>query len=373
MDWAEYSYAVDLPKDTHLYTSIVLVIISWLILLPTTLYYSNQYFLHRNHIILKKRYANITMFESILLCIKLFIIPLGFYFFYDASKVNIVWFIVWNLSHFLAVSLYWCWILRFFLLMYDIKWSLAIANNQWQQIINPHYKDKSLNWYLRNKRTFGQQAYVQYRIITPIIIISTIIIWIRGVLNVVVKQGDDANPSHKSLVLLYIFIGLHGFVTVLPLISLMIIRIKLPNSYYDNFYIISEIRQIFICVFIDEIIFLVVSFYFSFDKDSANISDDMTTIIAAIEILLIDLFQWLAVLIATKWVNKKIFPIIQYKRYEIRKSSTTHYQPLVISQNDEILSLFTNDYHHNTPTHYDYIVNEKKIKLIQVLNRKKNV
>ena len=371
----DYGYKLDVDTDIHLWCSIALSFISWFILLPLVIYHSNRYFLNRNSIILKKRYANITMFESILLCIKLFIVPIGFYFFFSSISTNIIWIIIWNFSHFCAISLYWCWILRFWLLMYDIKWTLAIANNQWQQIINPHYKDKKLNWYLRNKKTFGQQKYIQYRIILPIIIISTLIIWSRAVITMIYDE-NSFDKTLKWQILFYTFMISQGIATILPLISLLIIRCKLPNSYHDNFYIISELQRIFICVFIDEVIFLIILFYFNFDKE--EISDDIKEIITATEILLIDFFQWFAVIIATFWVNRKIMPIIQYKRYEIRKSSATHYQPLVISgKDDAILSLYTNEYNNNNNGYNGYNNNNNyngmssKIKLINVLNRKK--
>ena len=110
---------------------------------------------------------------------------------------------------------------------------------------------------------------------------------------------------------MYLFIGLHGLVTLSPLVSLLTIRCKLPNKYHDNFYIISELQKIFICVFIDECIFLMVSFYFTYYKKDIN--DEMDSIVTATEILLIDFFQWIAVIIATGWVNKKTLPIYHHR------------------------------------------------------------
>eukprot|EP01084_Bolivina_argentea_P179827 310720_1 len=160
-------------KDILLCRSILIFIICDLIYAPISIYYSYQYYKHRDEIIIKKRYGQVTLYEVLFSICKLFqcgIVYLCNYALNFRGQTSIMI----GIGFCLTVGFDYCIFTRFWLLYYDIQLTVATANNTWKQLINPNFIGSKYNFFIKHKKTFGNYTWFKNHIILPLMTISWI-------------------------------------------------------------------------------------------------------------------------------------------------------------------------------------------------------
>eukprot|EP01084_Bolivina_argentea_P009620 17941_1 len=115
------------------------------------IWWGYKYYRKRNEVALKERYSIIALWETVCSCIMLTMISTGIM----PSMFNIgeirYFFMTTFLSFFVS-----CWILRFWLIIFQMKHTIALTNQQWMHIINPNsIQLTQLQFYLQKNKTYG--------------------------------------------------------------------------------------------------------------------------------------------------------------------------------------------------------------------------
>ena len=152
----------------------------------------------------------------------------------------------------MGIVFYYLWVWRFWLIFYDTKWTISVLNRRWQNLINPQHVQlkKRENWFLTHRSKHGNSEWIFIHRILPIIIISSLLMTIPPVLLSYAKAFDDNymwNVVHLISSSSY----------YVPFIFLAVILMKTPE-FNDEFFIISELKRIFITFCADNITHLVV-------------------------------------------------------------------------------------------------------------------
>eukprot|EP01084_Bolivina_argentea_P194392 333524_1 len=99
--------------------SIIAIFTVYLLVL---MYYGIKYYRQKTHVALTQRYASITIVEVILSCALLVVD--GIELLYFNEELNITWSVC-------STALVSCWVLRYWLITFDIKWNILMLNEQW--------------------------------------------------------------------------------------------------------------------------------------------------------------------------------------------------------------------------------------------------
>eukprot|EP01084_Bolivina_argentea_P122474 217022_1 len=149
-----------------------------LVYLPLLIYYGIKYYLHKNHVALKQRYASITIIELILTCILSVIMAIELLYFSD--ELYVIWAVC-------ATLLFSCWVWRYWLITFDIKWNILMSNEQWMSVINPSLSNKIKSTFIvRNKNTLGNIRWISYHILIP-----WNILWFIYIIIIVIKYNKN--------------------------------------------------------------------------------------------------------------------------------------------------------------------------------------
>eukprot|EP01084_Bolivina_argentea_P284460 487521_1 len=288
----------------------------WLfIYIPLAIYHSKKYYSNRNHIVYKARYANITIYEATFVVIKILY----------SCFANAIWVIMITDGNnqtydfvaqladigdtILAYFVIYSWIWRIWMISYNMIWTNSVMNHEWKQIINPLYTEQSIasshkvNWYLSNKQTYGNYKWVQWRLL--------LIILISSLINV---TGDFVSVYYlkNNNELLYLCQICASIPWIIPYITLIIIWFITPK-YIDNFYVLQELKYVFICLCFDYFIgymcyMLIMAFY-------RPQTTDFSRVIESISFHVTLTAQFIELMISTWWVNNKVMRIINDDRY----------------------------------------------------------
>ena len=290
---------------------------------------------YRYNVIYQRRFAKITLWgEGTMLCIKLFLLVTMFLILAYLSlqsntnkRLMNTLLIFTTLNNTSAFSLFLLQFYRFYLLHYEIKWSIAIKSKSWQNLINPKFENESLNFYIdsNNKKTYGNSKWVFYRIILPLIIILSLLFNLHLYLN---KYYSNA----KIMDIIWYDIGsiiFDSFIYGVPFIFLYILyHYKLPSiKFEDVFYIRHELKRILKYHIINWIFYIIyrIAIFILEMRGIHNVhslsNDGAFIIITCINFNLIFLMEFCTVYTSTNWVRKKLEPLANanqsgyYNRY----------------------------------------------------------
>eukprot|EP01084_Bolivina_argentea_P015984 29935_1 len=270
------------------------------------IYYGWKYYLQRDHVALKQRYASLAIIEIIcsFLWLVLRIIPVIYdYDTWLTDTISVLRTLSYMISQFTLV-------LRFWLIRFDMKMEIAISNKQWIHIINPHAIQLTQSqWYIHKRATFGKLKWMVYHFVIPYIVI-----WFTCV-TIVDFQKSVYTISHI----------LHAVFNVyIPLIVLWSIYCKLPGL-KDSFFIFDELKLLIIVYIIKSIIYVpyVISYAMSFESEWLIINGCSYFFIMACVILIS--------LISTAWVLKKLKSVNIVAADNVVKTSTEYLGYLSLS------------------------------------------
>ena len=157
--------------ETLKVVTLVTLFILWGLLTPICLVYGFRFWVFRQCQVLKKRY-------SFIACIEILFVLIGFFTngcIIISDSLQSVWLrqLSFHISIFVQYCIIYCWLWRFWLIYYDMKWMVASLNTQWKRLINPRSLRNRSNtlsasgagsWYLDHKGTFGNRQWVGTRI-----------------------------------------------------------------------------------------------------------------------------------------------------------------------------------------------------------------
>eukprot|EP01084_Bolivina_argentea_P252271 423405_1 len=142
--------------------------------------------------------------------------PLQFFFSLDDVIYYKMYSIQYILLHMTSMAMVYILVYRTWMVYYDIKWNLALEDEQWQSQINTNTLKPS--WYIKNRQTFRNATYVSIILFIPWFLICSI-----GIISVLLT-------GKKTSISLFC----HATNLLIPIILLTILTCKMPtyNDYY---------------------------------------------------------------------------------------------------------------------------------------------
>eukprot|EP01084_Bolivina_argentea_P157259 274041_1 len=206
------------------YPATVLCALPSLVLIPIAIYGNIKLYKFRNEQFMKKRSLGIVFGLNISCTAMMLFYPLVPIFFFYFPLMN-------NLG-FIFVFINWWFVLLLFnvrnwLIYFKSHWTHNTVQLEWQQIINPDIKNQK-NWFIDNKKTYGNTLFIVKRFIC--IHIIGFIISLIGV-----SFRVTGYTSHKSSIITLLSIPLIIISLLIPIIFYIIILWKTPT--FDSFYI----------------------------------------------------------------------------------------------------------------------------------------
>eukprot|EP01084_Bolivina_argentea_P152483 265991_1 len=274
---------------------------------PFLSYHFCRYYQQRNHIVFRKRRNNITHWEVSIFLFKLFYgaIMYNSYLLWDTTSLTFNIFLC--IDDWLLMIILYLWVWRFYILLYDINWTCNVLNNEWKVLLNSSSTQQ--NWYLMNRKTYGSARWIFFRFTFPAIFCSCLLLTANVILGQLVWFKENKNEFWG-------FIQLWGaFIEIIPFFILIIIFCKSNVSQFeDQFFILKELKYIFIALAIDNLANVL-----TFIGQSFLWSNDMfeEIIIPTFAYNIIWGSQWIACLISTFWVNSQVHSIVKYNQYQI--------------------------------------------------------
>lgn len=302
----------------------LIAIITCLIAMILMSFHAYRYFKFRKHMVLKKRFAEVTLFVYLCQMLKQFtwmLLLINNLLWYHNNRQSQYYdyYLLWKIIRIpITYYLYFCcifgWIARFWISNYTMHLSKESLQNKWQSIIN---SSMTKNWYIEHKNTLGNIKFIS-------IIMMLILIIIVGSLSYLkyTKNGDNNEKSE-------IVIGIEIFTCLVSTLILYAIYQRIPVL-DDNFFIYEELKRLLYVLVIIIIPFwligIVLQLHWS-QPPSMNINNMPTDlyIYTTIYEILTGLAQVSGVLISTWWINGKILPIIMSSKYRLRQKGSVEY------------------------------------------------
>eukprot|EP01084_Bolivina_argentea_P258720 436295_1 len=284
------------------------------IYLPIGIYNLRKYYKNRGHIVLIKRYSIITIYESILVCIRLlwgiiYVLFILWLFIYGVAEYDFVNSVLSTTDEFLTVTLSYLWCWRFYSLSYDIHFVVSQLNNEWKGIINPQFiQTKSSQWYINKRSTFGNPTWVKNHIGYAMIITNTLFACVPlFIVSIYYKQSERDD--------IFVWTALYvQIIELIPFILLGIIYLITPK-FEDNFFIRDELRLLFIILSLDALCNTGLDTYVLLSNFPYG--SYWYSIVLCIQFNMYWLTQFLAMLTSTYYVNLKVQDIINECRFSV--------------------------------------------------------
>ena len=278
-----------------------------LIAIPLIAINGYKYYLNRNHIVFKKRYAFITNYEVIIALFNFTCYAWAYFLFWSNENSIFGDFMVF-LNNTCMNLLKYCWIIRFFLLSYDLNLTNVLINYSWQSVLNPTDSNKNikLDWYLQNKSKYNNFKWIS-KVLVPFLILTIFIDFMDTKLIAICLKY-----SHNT----YQIINIVNIINILPSwIILFIIYYTIPTI-NDNFYISWELKYIIILIIVQLIGYSGVVLMSKIYSIKYNI---LSITVETVENILTKLCDVFLILISTYFVNKKVSYLIQNNKYKTKR------------------------------------------------------
>lgn len=326
-DWSLKSNA-DIQTKTATLCCMITTGLFILCYAPYLLYHFRRYYKQHNHIVFKKRKNKITHWVCGLFIFKLFYgaIMYNAFLIYDATSLTFN--ILLAIDDWVLMVILYFWVWRFYILFFELNWTINVLDNEWMVLLNSSSTQR--NWYLMKKKTFGNDKWIFLRYILPLIIISCLLL----ANNVVLGQLFGNNYRAWGIIQLW-----GAMIEIIPFIILIFIFCKFKrNQFDDQFFILQELKYIFIALSIDNTANILVFVGTTFLWQNSLFYH---IIIPCFAYNVIWGSQFVACVISTKWVNNKVFSIVQFNQYSILRKklsfgideSVSSVQFLQINQN----------------------------------------
>eukprot|EP01084_Bolivina_argentea_P258319 435468_1 len=292
-----------------------MICIYMIIYVPLLVFYGRKYYKNRNHIALKQRYALLTIIELVLSFFELVLQSVRLLTSENTGtlKVSTVSVVVTC-----DLQLIWSlWIWRYWMIYVNMRWNLMMTNKKWMHIINPHTLNLiTKHWIVTKRNTLGNMKWFGRYVILP-----SIIIWYIPISLILFFYASQRLIKLIWLISIY----------VIPWFILFAIYYSFP-LFRDNFFISQELMRllvVFTFLAIADIAFNFIDWIFA---------PSSTNHVWHLSIMLF-LFMYLsgliiAMMIATKWVLKKVKNIV-YNKKNNKIFDTIQYNVLPFAYSDK--------------------------------------
>jgi hypothetical protein len=153
------------PTTTTIVTGYVLILFTALIYLPIALYGLYKTYQHREQEFIRSRIAVLSFQAVITFLMLVFSVKNGLQIvFYDRKPGFVLFmrFITVPLGLLALWTLFYCLVLKYWMLLFSVKYAMYNAESKWRSIIDGKYKS-DVNFYIRHHSTLGNKHYVQRR------------------------------------------------------------------------------------------------------------------------------------------------------------------------------------------------------------------
>eukprot|EP01084_Bolivina_argentea_P019171 35652_1 len=212
--------------------ALLTLLLLWGMLTPISLVYGFRFWVFRQCQVLKKRYSFVACIE--ILCVLIGFFANGCVILSDSMQATWLRQLSFHIAIFVQYCIIYCWLWRFWLIYYDMKWMVASLSVSWKRLINPRSRHHSpsistIDWFLDHKHTYGNRQWVGIRIGIFVILCSTATIIIRYMFDFTKNE-----PIGETIYLFFYFV---------PFVGLGYLRCKLP-AFQDTIYIKQEMKYI---------------------------------------------------------------------------------------------------------------------------------
>ena len=295
---------------------VITIILFWVVYTPISIYFLYQFNLHRNKQTLKKRYCIITIIECIII-ILVFIFN-GFTPVADILRDErglIIRQTTFYFAIFLEHCVIWCWIWRFWMIFYDIRWMLACQQSQWQSIIDTNGKQ---NWFIINKSRYGNKSYV-----FKILFIVCILCGFIGTLLRFIFDGEGGFRDEIGEATNYVF-QLIGY------IILLFITFKIPK-FDDHIYVRVELKLLSMILSVMMITIIIITIIEQILKINDDHYDDSQIVLFLIIYNIVNLCNFLCLLVSTWFVLNKLSVLLVDKNDKFASNKNSY---VLMNNND---------------------------------------
>eukprot|EP01084_Bolivina_argentea_P039914 73751_1 len=274
-------------------------------------YYGYKYKTIQDSIVFKKRFGHITLYEVYCMVLNLFFACVWVITNYLVKSL-IATQILYLIASTFASLLFWTWVWRFWMIHYNIQWTNAYLENKWKQVIDPSYHNEHNNWYIDNKKKYGNKSWILHHIIIPIIIFCFFFCYIP----------DTIAPFFGIAIWVAVADMIQSIVPFISFAILFIIYCKTP-SVRDNFFILYEMKYMMFALLCSCIFDVVDSFVPDLWRYTSD--DKVELILMNVAMNFGFFFQFIAMMVGTFWVSKKARKIINSSVYDLAINSNTEH------------------------------------------------
>ena len=251
-----------------------------------------------NLTVIQKRYSkitNITVAFSIFMILIVFTFKSGIILFeteMTEQTNNILLICFTSLKIICFHAILYLMVLRFWLMFFDVQWTIATLDKEWTVFLDPNVAKK--NWYFSNLETYGNWQWLLPRLILFYLISISISI-----------------TMNVCILLQYINIGFYAInmlLILIPIVINIVIYTKTP-TFYDHYYMRDEmkaINNVFILYLIMQIIhYIIISILINIENNDISTLSDLwhvQLVYIVLQVLLIGALCF----ICTGWVVRII-------------------------------------------------------------------
>ena len=149
----------------------VITLLIWMIgYVPFICFHTLRFYNFRYDITLSKRYPRITLITITAFLVYIIVLTLDVIrLFFDGPQAFENIFDIMNLGTYFVFSCSILW--RFWLSYYDIQFSIATSEREWQKYVNTEAQYD--NWYFKNRKSYGDYTWTKMRFLigTTILIV----------------------------------------------------------------------------------------------------------------------------------------------------------------------------------------------------------
>ena len=225
--------------------------------------------------------------------------------------------IAFHFCVFLDFCTVYTWVYRFWCIFFAMNWISAAYKHKWQKLVDASH-GKSDNWYLCNKKTFGNYKFIKKYIICLVLISSAIVIPLRFSFDFAPDQYD------------YTGLTAHAALILIPQAFILFILIKLPK-FEDFIYVRTEIRIICTILLLIYIIGLIASEII--EHLSMQTPQNQIKILIIYSVLK-EFGNFCCLYVATGWVLRRFYSLIALEndtssKQKRRQNAQKSYRPTI--------------------------------------------
>merc|ERR1712032_1628952 len=124
----------------------------------------------------------------------------------------------------LAMTAWYIYIARLWLLFYSIKFNMETIKGKWQTIIDPDNTTK-LQWFRRRRVCLGTQKAASVAVVIYCFLVAILVVVIR----VLTDENREDGLAHSTMTI--IFCVIHSVAFVVPFLLILFVVCSIPRHY----------------------------------------------------------------------------------------------------------------------------------------------